>query len=96
MLGDGDGVELGLQFQAQPPQTQVIIMTGGQISAEEQAICRERDIPILQKPFLGDDVLTLVRGRLIKDFSTCLQGEARLRSVARYNDKLMLYHIHID
>lgn len=66
MLGDGDGVELGLQFQTRVPGTQVIIMTGGQISAEEQAICRERDIPILQKPFLSDDVLSLVRGRLFK------------------------------
>jgi CheY-like chemotaxis protein len=66
MLGDGDGVELGLQFQLRVPGTQVIIMTGGQISAEEQAICRERDIPILQKPFLSDDVLSLVRGRLFR------------------------------
>jgi CheY-like chemotaxis protein len=66
MLGDGDGVELGLQFQLRVPGTQVIIMTGGQISAEEQAICRERDIPILQKPFLSDDVLSLVRGRMFR------------------------------
>lgn len=41
-------------------------MTGGQISAEEEAICRGRDIPVLRKPFLGDDVLSLVRGRLFR------------------------------
>lgn len=66
MLGDGDGVELALQFQMQVPETQIIIMTGGQKSMDEEAICRERDIPVLRKPFLGDDVLSLVRGRLFR------------------------------
>jgi len=66
LLGDGDGVELGIGFQMQAPGTQIIIMTGGQISGEEEAICRERDIPVLRKPFLGDDVLSLVRGRLFR------------------------------
>jgi CheY-like chemotaxis protein len=75
MLGDGDGVELGLQFQTQAPQTQVIIMTGGQLSAEEQALCRQRDIPILQKPFLGDDVLSLIRGRLFSASASLASAE---------------------
>jgi DNA-binding NtrC family response regulator len=66
LLGDGDGVELGIEFQMVAPGTQIIIMTGGQISSEEEAICRERDIPVLRKPFLGDDVLSLVRGRLFR------------------------------
>lgn len=66
LLGDGDGVELGIEFQMQAPGTQIIIMTGGQISGEEESICRERDIPVLRKPFLGDDVLSLVRGRLFR------------------------------
>jgi ATP-dependent Clp protease ATP-binding subunit ClpA/ActR/RegA family two-component response regulator len=67
LLGDGDGVELGIEFQIAAPGTQVIIMTGGQISGDEEAICRERDIPVLRKPFLGDDVLSLVRGRLFRE-----------------------------
>jgi len=66
LLGDGDGVELGLQFHVVAPQTQVIIMTGGQLSVEEEAVCRERDIPVLRKPFLSDDVLNLVRQRLLR------------------------------
>ena len=63
MLGDDDGVALGLQLQLQAPKTQVIIMTGGELTVEEEAICNELDIPILRKPFLGKDVLNLVRSR---------------------------------
>jgi Response regulators consisting of a CheY-like receiver domain and a winged-helix DNA-binding domain len=63
MLGDDDGVALGLQLQMQAPKTQVIIMTGGELSVEEEAICAELNIPILRKPFLGNDVLNLVRSR---------------------------------
>ena len=61
MLGDDDGVALGLQLQMQAPRTQVIIMTGGELSVEEESICAELNIPILRKPFLGNDVLNLVR-----------------------------------
>jgi len=41
------GVALGLQLQLQGGQkTQVIIMTGGELTVEEEAICNELDIPI--------------------------------------------------
>jgi DNA-binding response OmpR family regulator len=63
MLGDDDGVRVGLEIQQLAPVTQVILMTGGEMSTEEQTICWERRIPILRKPFLGNDVLNLVRGR---------------------------------
>jgi len=66
MLGDDDGVRLALQFQTQAPQTQVIIMTGGQLPVEDETICQARDIPILRKPFLGNDVLALIRNRLTR------------------------------
>jgi CheY-like chemotaxis protein len=66
MLGDDDGVRLALQFQTQAPQTQVIIMTGGQLPPEDETICQARDIPILRKPFLGNDVLALIRTRLTR------------------------------
>ena len=66
MLGDDDGVRLALQFQTQAPRTQVIIMTGGQLPPEDETICQARDIPILRKPFLGNDVLALIRTRLTR------------------------------
>jgi CheY-like chemotaxis protein len=71
MLGDDDdGVVLSLEFQKQAPQTQVIIMTGGVLSPEEETICQERDIPILRKPFLASDILDLIRTRLFRHFAT--------------------------
>jgi ATP-dependent Clp protease ATP-binding subunit ClpB len=64
MLGDDDGLELGLEFQAQAPQTHIILMTGGGFSDELQVVCKERNFPVLYKPFLAQDVLNLVRGRM--------------------------------
>jgi CheY-like chemotaxis protein len=66
MLGDDDGVKLGLYFQRAVPQTRVIIMTGGNLAPEEEMVCRERDFPVLFKPFLGTDVLNLIRSRTLK------------------------------
>jgi len=65
-LGDDDGLQLGLRFQMQAPDTQVVIMTGGQMSCDEEELCQERGIPILRKPFLAEDVLSLVRSRLLR------------------------------
>ena len=65
MLGDDDGVKLGLELQTQAAHTQVIIMTGGILSSEEATVCQERDIPVLRKPFLASDVLNLIRSRLM-------------------------------
>jgi DNA-binding NtrC family response regulator len=66
LLGDDDGVKLGLEFQAQAPRTQVIIMTGGMLSPEEETTCQGRDIPVLRKPFLASNLLNLIRSRLVQ------------------------------
>ena len=66
MLGEDDGLQLGLEFQLQAPLTHIMLMTGGGFSDELQAICEERDFPVLYKPFLAQDVLNLVRGRFSK------------------------------
>jgi CheY-like chemotaxis protein len=63
VLGEDDGLQLGVEFQQQAPSTHVILMTGGGFSDELQAVCAERDFTILYKPFLAQDVLNLVRGR---------------------------------
>ena len=62
MLGDDDGLQLGLEFQTHAPDTQIVIMTGGGLSDEELTICAERNFPILFKPFLAHDVLNLISG----------------------------------
>lgn len=66
MLGEDDGLQLGLEFQQQAPLTHILLMTGGGFSDELQLVCQERDFPVLYKPFLGHDVLNLVRGRFSK------------------------------
>jgi DNA-binding response OmpR family regulator len=60
MLGDDDGLKLGLEFQAQAPETSVMIMTGGGLSDYELTICSEKNLPILFKPFLAQDILKLI------------------------------------
>ena len=62
MLGDDDGLKLGLEFKAHAPGTQIVIMTGGGLSDDELTICAARGFPILFKPFLAHDVLNLISG----------------------------------
>jgi ATP-dependent Clp protease ATP-binding subunit ClpA/CheY-like chemotaxis protein len=64
MLGNDDGIKLGMELQRKSPESQVIVMTGGVMSLEEERTCEEHGFPILRKPFLGDDVYNLVRSRL--------------------------------
>lgn len=63
MLGEDDGLKLGLEFQTRVPSSQIILMTGGRLPDPELALCTERDIPILFKPFLAHEVLNLIKGR---------------------------------
>jgi len=62
MLGDDDGLKLGLELKAHAPGTRIIIMTGGGLSDVELTICAEQDFPVLFKPFLAHDVLNLISG----------------------------------
>jgi len=64
MLGEDDGLKLGLQLIMQSPDTNIIVMTGGELGPEEQKICEQLDIPVLHKPFLASDVLHLIGYRL--------------------------------
>jgi len=77
LLGDDDGVKLGLEFQARAPHTQVIIMTGGMLSPEEETMCQERDIPVVRKPFLASDLLHLIRSRLLQSVIPAAASVAR-------------------
>jgi CheY-like chemotaxis protein len=62
VLGNDDGLKLGLEFQSRAPETRIVIMTGGGLSDDELTICAERNLPILFKPFLAHEVLNLVKG----------------------------------
>lgn len=63
LLGEEDGLALGLQLQTQAPGTQIIIMTGGVLTDDDLTICEEREVPVLYKPFRAKAVVNLVRGQ---------------------------------
>lgn len=63
MLGNDDGLQLGLEFRRQQPLTQLIMMTGGGLTEEGLMICEAAGVPVLYKPFLASEVIKLIRGR---------------------------------
>ncbi|HKB65595.1 MAG TPA: AAA family ATPase [Pyrinomonadaceae bacterium] len=67
LLGEDDGLKLAIEFSAQSSATQIIMMTGGGLSQEERTLCEKHEFPILYKPFLTEDVLRFLRGRLNTD-----------------------------
>jgi CheY-like chemotaxis protein len=64
MLGEDDGLKLAIEFYSESPATQIMMMTGGGLSREEQTLCEKHGFPILYKPFLTEDVLRFLRGGL--------------------------------
>ena len=69
MLGEDDGLKLALEFQAEVPGTQIILMTGGGLSNDELMVCQQKGLPILYKPFVADDILKLIKSRYRRSFS---------------------------
>jgi CheY-like chemotaxis protein/energy-coupling factor transporter ATP-binding protein EcfA2 len=65
MLPDGDGVSLAMEFRNSAPTMQTILMTGMELSSDEAALCERYGIPVLRKPFLGQDAVNLIRARLV-------------------------------
>lgn len=61
LLPDGDGCQLGVRFRAERPLLEVALMTGLELPPEEEVVCRERDIPVLRKPFLAEQVRALIQ-----------------------------------
>jgi CheY-like chemotaxis protein len=68
MLPDLDGAALSMKLKAQIPNLEIVLMTGGGAMAfpPQSALA---NVPILQKPFLIDDVLQLIRSKLPKKTS---------------------------
>ncbi|HYK89637.1 MAG TPA: AAA family ATPase [Acidobacteriota bacterium] len=66
LLPDGNGVRLGLEIRLKSPEAHVIIMTGGELPAEEEIVCKECGFPRVNKPFLADEIVNLIRHRLVR------------------------------
>ena len=66
LLADGDGLSVAFELLRMWPRMRVVVMTGGGLSAEEIAICEQHDFPVLRKPFLSLDLISLVRASLLR------------------------------
>jgi ATP-dependent Clp protease ATP-binding subunit ClpA/CheY-like chemotaxis protein len=62
-LPDGNGLRLGQRLKSHNPNLQVIIMTGGALTMEEDETCRKEDFQIIHKPFLAADIVALLDRR---------------------------------
>lgn len=63
VLPDLDGVDLSLRLRDKFPGMKAILMSGGDLTPAEQAALGA-DTPLIQKPFLFEDILTMIRSRM--------------------------------
>jgi ATP-dependent Clp protease ATP-binding subunit ClpA/ActR/RegA family two-component response regulator len=64
MLPDVDGIKLSGLLKAEVPSLQVIMMTGEQLSSDDEERFSRNGLPLIQKPFLVEDLLDMIRNRL--------------------------------
>ena len=64
LLPDLDGLKLSSRLQTELPFLQVIIMTGERLSSGDEERCSRDGWALIQKPFLVEDLMELVRSRL--------------------------------
>jgi CheY-like chemotaxis protein len=64
MLPDLDGLTLSRRLQAAQSATKVILMTGGGEMSMGKENGPSADLPIVQKPFLVEDLLNMIRNRI--------------------------------
>jgi ATP-dependent Clp protease ATP-binding subunit ClpA/CheY-like chemotaxis protein len=66
VLPDGDGLSLALELLRLHPRLQIAVTTGMELTPDEAALCERQDFPVLRKPFLAEDIVHLVRTRLLR------------------------------
>lgn len=68
VVPDGDGLSLAMELRTTAPKMQLLLMTGTELSPDEAALCERYDIPVLRKPFLGQDAISLIQSRLVHTY----------------------------
>jgi hypothetical protein len=48
------------------PRVRIVVMTGSELSPDELTVCERQEFPVLRKPFLAADVISLVRAGLLR------------------------------
>jgi DNA-binding response OmpR family regulator len=66
MLPDDDGLSVVREMLAARPTLQVVVTSGADMSSDEAAFCESRDLPVLRKPFLPEDLVDVVQARLVR------------------------------
>jgi ActR/RegA family two-component response regulator len=66
LLPDGNGIDLGAQLKQRRPEVQVAIMTGAELSTAEENECRNYEFYVVNKPFLPQQIISVVRERVGK------------------------------
>ena len=84
LLPDGDGLSVAFELLRLWPRLRVVVMTGGELSAEEIELCERQEFPVLRKPFLAMDLLSLVQASLLRvqrrrpiDIASAARSEGR-------------------
>jgi CheY-like chemotaxis protein len=66
VLPDGDGLSVALELLRTWPRLQIVVTAGTELSTDEAALCERQGFPVLRKPFLPEDVVSLIRARLFR------------------------------
>jgi len=66
LLPDGNGIDLGAKLKQQQPGIPVAIMTGAELTLREEDKCRKSNFDVVNKPFLPQQIIGLVRERVMK------------------------------
>ena len=66
VLPDGDGLSVALELLRLWPRLRIVVMTGGELSPDEITLCERHEFPVLRKPFLGADIVSLVKATLLR------------------------------
>jgi CheY-like chemotaxis protein len=62
-LPDGNGTKVGEQLKRLNPKIRVTIMTGGELSLEDDEICKKEGFQTINKPFFAVDIVKLIEGK---------------------------------
>jgi CheY-like chemotaxis protein len=64
LLPQANGVKMARAIHEEHPEIQIIIVTGWELSGEDEDICQQLNFPILGKPFLTEELTGMIQTRL--------------------------------
>lgn len=67
LLPDANGVQMAVELRESHPGMEIVIATGANLFARDEASCQRHRFPVLRKPFLAEELSKLIRAGLSKD-----------------------------